>query len=124
MTEGDITMFAMLSGDWYPLHVDREYAAKSWVGERIAHGLLTLSIMSGSLPMAPGDLEAFVGMDRCRFRRPVCIGDTVRSSFKIIHASQREGARNGRLKVAGELRNQRDEVVVEVTLLFDQAVEP
>ncbi len=44
ITETDIVNFAALTGDWYPLHTDIEYAKKGPFGERIAHGLLILSI--------------------------------------------------------------------------------
>ena len=45
MTETDIVMFAGLSGDYNPVHMDREYAADSRFGQRIAHGMLT-SVLS------------------------------------------------------------------------------
>jgi len=49
VTETDIVSFAALTGDWYPLHTDVEYAKKGPFGERIAHGLLVLSIANGLL---------------------------------------------------------------------------
>ena len=122
VTETDITFFAMLSGDWYPLHVNREYAAQSWAGERIAHGMLTLSMITGMLPMAPGDLEAFLGIDRCRFRGPVRIGDTISPCFEIVGHTHRDGASSGRLEVAVTVRNQHGEVILEATLLVAQKV--
>ena len=44
ITEADIVNFAAFSGDWYPLHTDVEYAKKGPFGERIAHGMLVLSV--------------------------------------------------------------------------------
>jgi len=120
ITETDVTLFAMFTGDWYPLHVDKEYAAGSWAGERIAHGALTLSIMSGALPLAPGDLEAFLAIESCRFVACVRIGDTIRSDFEVVDCSRRDGSDNGRVGVAVTVRNQRDEVVMEANLLVAQ----
>ena len=51
MTEADIVNFAGLSGDFYPLHMDAEYAKKTIFGKRIAHGFLVLSIASGLFPL-------------------------------------------------------------------------
>jgi len=62
ITEADIVNFASLSGDWYPLHCDAEYAKKSPFGDRIAHGLLILSAASGLTPLEPGPVLAFYGM--------------------------------------------------------------
>ncbi len=47
VTEADIVSFAALSGDWNAIHVDAEYAKKGMFGERIAHGMLGLSIATG-----------------------------------------------------------------------------
>ena len=47
ITEADIVNFAALSGDWNPIHVDAEYAKGGMFGERIAHGLLGLSVATG-----------------------------------------------------------------------------
>ena len=72
ITEADIVNFAALSGDWNAIHVDAEFAKNSMFGERIAHGLLGLSIASG-LAVRLGFIEdtviAFMGLD-WKFRGP------------------------------------------------------
>ena len=79
ITEADIVSFAALSGDWNAIHVDAEFARSQMFGERIAHGLLGLSIASG-LAVRLGFIEdtviAFMGLD-WKFRAPIKIGDTI-----------------------------------------------
>lgn len=83
ITEADLVMFSALSGDWYPLHTDREWAAQGPYGQRIAHGMLLLSIATGLITMDPGTVRAFYGMDRVRFVHPVFIGDTVHVDLEV-----------------------------------------
>ncbi|MED5078355.1 MaoC/PaaZ C-terminal domain-containing protein [Geobacillus stearothermophilus] len=77
ITEADIVRFAGVSGDFYPLHMDQEYAKRTPFGERIAHGMLTLSAATGLWMMELGVVLAFYGIDSLRFVRPVKIGDTI-----------------------------------------------
>ncbi len=77
ITEDDIQKFAEVSGDFNPLHMDEEFASKTVFGQRIAHGALTASYISGILGNnLPGPGAIFVGLSM-RFKRPVLIGDTV-----------------------------------------------
>lgn len=54
ITEADLVLFSAFSGDWYPLHTDKEWAAQTSFGQRIAHGMLVLSVAMGLLDMVPG----------------------------------------------------------------------
>ena len=80
ITEADIVNFAALSGDWNLIHTDAEYAKAQMYKQRVAHGLLVLSIASG-LAVRLGFMEdtvmAFRGLN-WKFVKPVFIGDTVR----------------------------------------------
>ncbi len=89
ITEGDIVNFAMFTGDWHPLHTDAEYAKSGPFGERIAHGLLVLSVASGLTPLAAGPVLAFYGMDRLRFMRATKIGDTIHVETEVIAKEER-----------------------------------
>ena len=77
ITEDDIQTFAKVSGDFNPLHMDEEFAKTTIFGQRIAHGALTASYISGilgnNLP-GPGAIFTHLSM---RFRRPVFIGSQV-----------------------------------------------
>jgi len=59
ITEADIVNFAGITGDWHPLHTDVEYAAQTPYRERIAHGMLTLSI-GMALPFRLGGHSSFL----------------------------------------------------------------
>jgi acyl dehydratase len=114
ITETDIVLFAGLSGDWFPLHTDREYAATTPFGARIAHGMLVLSVASGLIPLPAGRIVAFYGMDRVRFTRPVFIGDTIHARAEVVEKTVREDGR-GLLTILEEVRNQRQETVAVFT---------
>lgn len=85
VTETDVMLFAGLSGDYNQLHTDAEFARGTLFGERIAHGLLGLSIASGlasRLGFVEGTAEAFTGLE-WKFRGPIKIGDTIRVRLKV-----------------------------------------
>lgn len=110
VTETDIVNFASLTGDWFQLHTDVEFARESMFGERIAHGMLVLSIASALVP--PYDLAflAFYGMDRVRFTAPVKIGDTIHAEAEVIDKKKKEG-NTGTVTLRAYVKNQRDENV-------------
>src|SRR5438034_6577791 len=85
VTEADIVLFAGVSGDYNILHTDAEFMKGSIFGERIAHGLLGLSIQSGLLTraMQPYATIAFGGL-RWKFKAPIKIGDTIRVHARVI----------------------------------------
>lgn len=83
ITESDLVMFSAFSGDWYPLHADREWASKTRYGQRIAHGMLVLSVATGLMVFKPGIVLAFYGLDRTRFVRPTYIGDTLHVELEV-----------------------------------------
>lgn len=116
ITEADIVMFAALSGDWTELHTNAEYMKNTFFGQRIAHGMLTLSVASGlglrTGARTPAEILAFLGMDKVRLIAPVFIGDTIRVESEVIEArpsKSRPGA--GILRFKNTVKNQRDEDV-------------
>lgn len=83
ITEADILMFAAVSMDTNPVHLDAETAAKSPFGERIAHGMLSAGLISAVLgTRLPGPGTIYLGQT-LRFRAPVKIGDTVRARIEV-----------------------------------------
>jgi acyl dehydratase len=79
ITEADIVQFAGLTGDYNPMHTDAELMKRSPFGQRIAHGMLTLSYAVGQayqLGFMEGRVLAFRGLEM-KFSLPVFIGDTV-----------------------------------------------
>jgi acyl dehydratase len=118
ITEADIVAFACLSGDYNALHVDREFAAGTVHGERIAHGLLVLSILSGlstRIPLMLALGETIVGLANleCRFKRPAKIGDTIHVKFTVADLTPTSKGKNGLITLQRDAVNQRGEVVME-----------
>ena len=101
-----------LSGDHNPLHTDDEHARAAGYRERIAHGLLVLSITSG-LPV-PGDewdIDAYLEETR-RFRAPVYAGDTIRVSSRVSEVRRsRSNPSRGIVTMDVEVMNQHGELV-------------
>lgn len=83
ITESDLVSFAAFTGDWHSLHVDKEYAARSRFGQRIAHGFLVLSVASGLIDNAPPFAAAFYGLHNVQFRQPTFIGDTIHVEWEV-----------------------------------------
>ncbi len=86
VTEADIALFAGITGDFAPQHIDEEYMRDKAQGRRIAHGILTLGISStaSSALCAEDDVVAVsYGYDHLRFLAPVFIGDTIEASSEV-----------------------------------------
>jgi 3-hydroxybutyryl-CoA dehydratase len=83
VTEADVVSFAALTGDWHPQHADAEWAAASPFGERIAHGLLVVSLAAGLVPFDPGRVVALRRVSDATFKRPVRLGDTLHVEGRI-----------------------------------------
>lgn len=111
ITETDLVNFSGLSGDWYPLHTDVEYAKQTPFKQRIAHGMLVLSIGTGLWNLQPGFVVAFYGMDRVRFVNPTIIGDTIHVESEVIEKTDK-GEKGGVVTFRQEIKKQTGEVVV------------
>ena len=109
ITEADVTMFAALSGDWYPLHVNEEVAKKTIFGGRIAHGFLVLSVASGFVTPYETALIAFYGMDKVRFTGPTKLGDTIHLETEV--AEVKDKGDFGVVSSQWHVKNQRNEDV-------------
>lgn len=109
VTETDVVLFAGITGDFNPLHIDAVAAAASQFGGRIAHGMLAAGFISAALAMRlPGPGAIYLSQS-LRFVRPVRIGDTVTTTVvvaEVISAKRR-------LRLATQCRNQQDELVVD-----------
>ena len=87
--EQDVQLFAAVSGDVNPVHLDEQYAQGTQFGERIAHGMLTGALVSAALAMElPGPGTVYLGQS-LRFRLPVKIGDTVTIKLEVVEKKDR-----------------------------------
>src|SRR5215831_10318533 len=111
LTEQDITLFAVMSGDINPAHVDPEYATSSRFREVIGHGMWSGALISTVLGTEfPGPGTIYLGQN-LRFRRPVKVGDTI--TIKVT-AKEKDAAK-GKVMLDTECVNQDGDVVVSGT---------
>jgi 3-hydroxybutyryl-CoA dehydratase len=121
ITETDIVFFAAFTGDWLPIHTDAEYAKQSMFGERIAHGLLVLTVGSalllrgGEFVLLPKATIALYEIGRVRFVAPTKIGDTLHTECEIVRMTEVDKTK-GLIAIRGEIKNQQDETVTTFTL--------
>ncbi|WP_322098400.1 MaoC family dehydratase [Nakamurella alba] len=112
---GDITLFAGLTGDHYPLHTDEEYARGTQFGTRIAHGPLTFTIAVGLVGMTGwygNAVRALLGIDGLRAKKVVLAGDTLHVVGTVLVAEVNGSGRSGAVTVGYSVRNQHDDEVM------------
>lgn len=112
--ETDVYLFAGISGDFSPNHVDEEYMKRTRYGHRIAHGALLVAYMSRASTEICRDLPGTIvsyGYDRIRFPAPVFIGDTVTVTYEVARHDPEAGKVFSQVTVT----NQRGEVVAAAT---------
>ena len=121
VTEADVVMFAGITGDLNPAHIDQVWAESSRFGGRIAHGMLSASFISTVLAMKlPGPGTIYLSQS-LRFIAPVRIGETVTARVEVAELLPKRRAR-----LATTVRNQRGETVVEgeATVMVPARPEP
>ena len=115
VSESDVYLFAGITGDLAPKHVDEEFMRGTPYGRRIAHGALLVGFMSTASTMmverhcgvAEGETPVSLGYDRIRVTAPVFLGDTVTVTYTIAEVDPTR--RRARSKI--EVTNQRGEIV-------------
>lgn len=113
ITEADVVIHAGHSGDYFPHHVDAEFARTTPFGQRIVHGTMTFTIGIGLTASQINPVAFTYGYDKVRFPKPVFIADTIRTRITVKDKQQdpkREGL--GRVIEACEVLNQKNEVVM------------
>ena len=113
--QSDIDAFARVTGDHNPVHVDEEFAKTTRFGRRIAHGMLTASLISAVLANhLPGEGSVYLGQT-LKFVAPVFPGDEITARVTIREIREDKPI----LKLETVCVNQRDEIVIrgEATVL-------
>lgn len=108
ITEADVVAFAGVSGDTYPLHLDAAYAKTTRFGARIAHGLLSASLLSTVNAQLLGTPGMYVEQT-LRFRRPVFLGDTLTARTELCEIDPAKK----RLHCATSVVNQHGKIVID-----------
>lgn len=118
ITEADVTMFAGVTGDFNPVHIDAVAAAKTRFGGRIAHGMLSAGLISAAIgSRLPGPGSIYLGQT-LKFTQPVRIGDTVTATVTVAEVLTKR-----RVKLTTTCRNQNGETVLEgeATVMLDES---
>jgi 3-hydroxybutyryl-CoA dehydratase len=113
ITEADIVAFAGLSGDHSQIHTNAEYASKFGFGQRVAHGLLALSIASGLLIQVgfiEGTILAFRELT-WKFSLPIFIGDTIQATAVVCELKPVPRLGGGLVTFNVEILNQTGKIV-------------
>ena len=113
ITETDFVVHARHTGDFFPHHMDAEFAKTTPFGQRVAHGTMVFAIGVGLTATLINPVAFSYGYDRLRFVRPVFIGDTIRTRVTVA-AKENDPKRPeaGRVIERCEVINQRGEVVL------------
>lgn len=109
ITDANITLFAGITGDFNPVHINEEYAKETMFGQRIAHGMLAGSLFSTVLgTQLPGEGCIYLGQD-LKFTKPVFLGDTITATVTVTELIPEKN----RVILETIATNQRHEVVVK-----------
>ena len=117
VSDEDVRLFAKVTGDFNPVHIDEAAAAKSRFGGRIAHGMLSGGLVSAAIATKlPGEGSIYLAQTM-RFTAPVRIGDTITVSLTVLELLSKK-----RVRLATVCRNQNGETVLdgEATILVDE----
>jgi len=122
ITEADVVAFAGLSGDFNPLHTDQTFAEKTPVGQRIAHGMLSMAVATGlanQMGIFEGTTVALM-QQTIQYRGMVRFGDTIRVVMTVKTREDWKKPTVGKVVFDVPVLNQKDEPVVqsEWTLLM------
>ncbi len=116
VTETDLVSFAMLSGDWNPIHTDQEFAEKTYYGKRVVHGIFGISMMTGLLDrtgLFDGSAIAMLGIRDWNFKGPIFVGDTIHFEMEIVSKRLTSKEDRGIVDLKFSLINQRGETTQE-----------
>jgi 3-hydroxybutyryl-CoA dehydratase len=105
----DVVLFAAVTGDHNPVHLDVQHAARTPFGERIAHGMLTAGFISATLAMhVPGPGSVYLSQS-LRFVRPVRLGDCITTRVEIVELIPAKR----RVRLSTSCRNQAGDLVLD-----------
>ena len=117
ITENDIKLFAEVSGDYNPVHLNEDYAKKTLFGGRIAHGILAVGLISAAGAKLPG--TTILLSQSARFLKPVRIGDTITVVAEVSETRKDKGI----VTLKDTCTNQNGDVVAEgetLVRLYDE----
>lgn len=126
ITEADLVNFASLTGDYNPMHTDAEYCKNSFMGQRVAHGMLIMSYAVGQayqLGILERTVLAFRALE-VKFSSPVYIGDTIRVELEVTETKAAARLGGGTVDLKFRILKQDDRVVQKGTMTLLMASQP
>lgn len=114
ITETDLTMFSMISGDWNPIHADMEFAKLTRFGQRVVHGVFGMAVSTGmmhEMGIFHDSVIAMLGYRNWNFLAPLLVNDTIHLKLTILSVELGKSGNNGKVGRRFQLINQRDEIV-------------
>ncbi|MBE3591856.1 MAG: MaoC family dehydratase [Thermoanaerobacter sp.] len=109
ITETDVYLYAGITGDFNPAHINQVASEKTMFKGRIAHGMLTAGLISAVLgTKLPGPGTIYLGQE-LKFTKPVRIGDTIKAEVEVVEIIPEKN----RVKLKTTCTNQNNEVVLE-----------
>ncbi|HBY95407.1 MAG: MaoC/PaaZ C-terminal domain-containing protein [Ardenticatenaceae bacterium] len=121
VTEAHVVTWAGLTMDFYPLHMDKEFAAGTVFGERIVHGPLTFAMAVGLVGLtgiAKDSVIAWLGVDNMKIPAPVKIGDTVQVRVEVTEKRETKKNDQGFTMMRYDVVNQNDQMVMAFDMKF------
>jgi len=127
VTETHVVNWAGLTMDFYPFHMDKEFAAKTTFGQRVVHGPLIFGLAVGLVSkegFAGDSAMAWLGANDMKMLQPVFIGDTVRVEVEVIDKQETTKPDRGVQVWRYTVKNQKDEdvMVFDYKLMFHMKV--
>ena len=109
ISETDIYLYAGITGDFNPAHINEEYAKNTFFKGRIAHGMLTAGLVSAVLgTKLPGPGTIYLAQE-LKFTAPVRIGDTIKAEAEVAEINHEKN----RVKIKTTCKNQHGETVLD-----------
>jgi acyl dehydratase len=113
LTEADVVNYANVTGCWFPVHTDKEFAASTQFNGRVVQGTYLIGLAEGLLfQNRETSIRANAGISDVTFHQPVYLDDTVHYTAEVIDKTDQDDA-HGIVTIAIRCHNQRDETVLE-----------
>ena len=113
ITEEDVMKFAEVSGDYNPLHTDPEFAKTQMFGKQVAHGVISVGLISAVLGMELFGPGILYGEQSVRFVKPVYFGDELTAVATVKEKMTKKGGKLKIIQCETQVFNQNDELVTD-----------
>ncbi|TXT61221.1 MAG: (R)-specific enoyl-CoA hydratase [Promethearchaeota archaeon] len=113
VTEADVVLFAGITGDFNPLHINEEFAKTQMFGTRVVHGAFSSGLISAVLGIKLFGPGILYGSQNVMFKKPVYIGDTLTAVATVKEKYTKKDGKLKFIKVDTKVYNQKEEVVTD-----------